>query len=427
MERRRADGQRGFVITLELILIFTILGIGLLVGIVAIRNALVVWWAKKQAQTVWVYDSSSPARVLGPARDFDEHEAPRLFYIDREVDWCSTFAESCTPDTTRNYRAFVGVRDDRFTSRHRIFYENSTDCGVTQVGGGLCGASACPACIVRAGNEAGDSLAIGKVQVTVTDGTNTSSGTAQISEAGGIGYLYPLQSGPSYGIGRDLDDLTGLPGSLYRETPDACDEEVVRSRWTSQTVTGGLPCEPLPAGVTVEAAKCPDGADGGEAIGEQCGNVPPADPRCTVAGRCTGAGAESCRSDAECPGLETCQVGSLQCGCPGFDNLDPSDNWVDFGANCCPPGTTQTAPGQCSIGDTAFLARATAVQLAGQNALSWTTAPFHVNLPPDPTDFVTTAPGGFEGAPAGAVTGTYDGDVSFDFDTPAAGGESGPP
>lgn len=418
MERRRADGQRGFVITLELILIFTILGIGLLVGIVAIRNALIVWWAKKQAQIVWVYDSSSPARVLGPARDFDEHEAPRLFYIDRDVE----FPDSS--GTMRNFRAFIGVRDDRFTSRPRIFYENSTDCGVTSTGGTI------QACIAPASAEDIDSLAIGKVQVTTTDGTTTSSGTAQISDAGGVGYLYALQSGPTYGIGRDLDDLTGLPGTLYRETTVGCDETAIRSRWTSQTVISGLPCEPLPAGVTVEAAKCPDGADGVNAFGDQCENVPPADPRCEVSGTCSGGtnNGASCGTNDVCTGGGTCVLGTTQCGCPGTgDTVSSADDWIDFGANCCPPGTTQSAPGQCSIGDIDALHLATPVQLAGQNALSWTTAPFFVNLPPDTSDFVTTAPGGFEGAPPGAVTGTYDPNLSFDFNVPASGGESGPP
>ena len=118
MLRRRARGQAGFVITLELVLIFTILGIGLLVGLVAIRNALFKWWVNRQAQTVWVYDSSSPAKVLGPVRDFDEHEAPRLFYIDRNVTW----QDSLGDPFTANFRAFIGVRDDRFTGRQRIFY-----------------------------------------------------------------------------------------------------------------------------------------------------------------------------------------------------------------------------------------------------------------------------------------------------------------
>ncbi|HLF57936.1 MAG TPA: hypothetical protein VI942_13940, partial [Thermoanaerobaculia bacterium] len=60
MRRGRDRAQGGFVITLELVLILTILGIGLLVGIVAIRNALFVYWQKKKAQAVLVYDSSVP-------------------------------------------------------------------------------------------------------------------------------------------------------------------------------------------------------------------------------------------------------------------------------------------------------------------------------------------------------------------------------
>ena len=52
--------QAGFVLTLEFILIITILGIGLLVGIVAVRNALIVHIANKKSQQVYVYDSSDP-------------------------------------------------------------------------------------------------------------------------------------------------------------------------------------------------------------------------------------------------------------------------------------------------------------------------------------------------------------------------------
>lgn len=431
MARRRAEGERGFIITLELVLIFTILGIGLLVGIVAIRNALFVWWQKKQSHTVWVYDSTPAPNgpiVLGPARDFDEHEAPRLFFVDRSF---SALDPAGDPPPIgvdaawqgRNFRAFIGVRDDRFTSRHRIFYENSLDCGVTSTGGAV------QACIVAAGLEVGDNLAIGKVQVSVLDGTGgvSSSGTAEISDAGGIGYLYPLQQGPSYGIGRDLDDLTGLPGTLYRETTTSCTPANVRSRWTSQTVTGGLPCEPLPAGATVAAAKCPDGADGGAPVGAQCGNVPPADPRCVVAGTCSGGGGESCGSDADCPLLSTCNLAAEQCGCPGTGDADPANNWIDYGANCCPPGTIEGAPGQCTIGNDGTLRQAVAVQTAaGANVLAMFTPPFAVNLPPDTDAFTMLDPSGVEGDPGIPTNTPYDpsGDPSYDL---APDGEASPP
>ena len=417
MERRRADGQQGFVITLELILIFTILGIGLLVGIVAIRNALVVWWAKKRANTVWVYDSGSPAQLLGPARDFDEHEAPRLFYIDRDVPWCVPFGDPGCTDIVKNYRAFVGVRDDRFTTRPRVFYSEL-------------GCTGTP-CLPDVSNEAADNLGIGFLSINIdsnNDGTIDSSTTSRLQNAGGVGYLYALQRGPNYGVGADVDQTfngSRLPGTLYRQSAQSC-EDPIRSVWTSQEVVPGEPCLNLPDGLVVESAKCPSGQVGTNDPGEPCNVSPNVDPRCVVGGVCDGGVNMdlSCYEDSHCPG-STCSINPPSsdaeiCACPV--------GWAkDTGANCCPPGSTHNAIGQCEIGTTGVFFEAVPVQLGGGNAFAGLTPPFKVNLPPDTTDFVTTAPGGFEGAPAGPVTGTYDGDVSFDFDVPASGGESGPP
>ena len=216
MLRRRARGQAGFVITLELVLIFTILGIGLLVGLVAIRNALFKWFVNKQAQTVWVYDSSDPAKVLGPVRDFDEHEAPRLFYIDRNVTW----QDSRGDPFTANFRAFVGVRGDRFTGRQRIFYENPDCSGLV--------------CIQGAGVQSPDSRLVGDVVDETTPGAPLPT-FDRVDRAGGVGYLYALQQGPTYGIGRDLG--TGnQPGTLYRQTNVACAALALTSVWESQSV-----------------------------------------------------------------------------------------------------------------------------------------------------------------------------------------------
>jgi hypothetical protein len=419
MARRRANGQRGFVITLELVLIFTILGIGLLVGLVAIRNALVVWWAKKQAQTVWVYDSSSPAKVLGPVRDFDEHEAPRLFYIDRDVTWCVPFgAVDCT-DVVRNYRAFIGVRDDRFTTRPRVFYSEL-------------GCTGTP-CLPDVSNEDADNLGIGFLSINIdsnNDGTIDSSTTSRVQNAGGVGYLYALQRGPNYGVGADIDQTFNalrLPGTLYRQTANQClaGDAQIRSVWTSQEVVTGEPCLNLPDGLVVESAKCPPGQDGDNA-GDPCETSPNVDPRCVTGGNCVGGSNSGlgCFDDSQCPG-GTCSINpptnaDLICSCPvGWSN--------GTGSNCCPPGSTETAPGQCEIGTTGVFFEATPVQLAGENAFANLTPPFRVNLPPDTSSFVTIAPGGFEGAPAGAVTGTYTGEVDFDFNVPASGQEGGPP
>lgn len=489
----RATRQSGFILTMELVLIITILGIGLLVGLVAIKNELFVQYVKKKSEDVYVSDSTDPPIILGKARDFDEHEAPRLFYIDRGADgdgdgvgdgveWPPGSGDAA------NYRAMTGVRDDRFTTRHRIFYRNSYNCGADGI---------VQPCIVTAGNELGDDRGVGIVGIDIDDGTGgTIGGAGRIAQAGGISYLYPLQGGPSYGIGRDLDNdinfSSGMPGELYREDAASCDPATVHSVWTSQTVIDGEPCESLVGGITVEAAKCPDGRNGPN-LGDSCLN--PADSRCVTTGTCTVSGlgcfddgdclaagqrcsisnnlctvqadcngscsassgscavdgdctgsvlgncevttTTSCTVDADCPdigqcensgnlcanngdcqsppgescitapetclgavvdscvgyegictaaGVDNCNTNNLICGCP--------TGWVDYGANCCPAGSTQDAPGQCTLGDTGEVVEA--VPVGHFNAIQWT-GPFRVNLPVNPDDFYFTTPNGGEG------------------------------
>jgi len=417
MKRRRDDGEQGFIISLELILIFTILGIGLLVGIVAIRNALFVWWQNKQAQTVWVYDSTpSPAGplILGPARDFDEHEAPRLFYIDRQVPWCVPFGAPDPPgctDTIRNYRAFIGVRDDRFTTRSRVFYTELGCIGTP--------------CIPSVSNEDADNLGVGIISINIdnnNDGIVDNSSTSRVQNAGGVGYLYALQQGPNYGVGAGIGpgyNGLRLPGTLYRQSPDSCTDPV-RSVWTSQDVVSGEPCLNLPNGIVIESAKCPDGAKGTNP-GDPCDPRPNVDPRCVTGGNCAGGPnvGLGCYDNSQCP-LSTCTIVPLVCSCPvGWSN--------GTGANCCPPGTTESAPGQCEIGTTGVFFEATPVtRFNGYNFQP----PFRVNLPPDPNNFFLVPPGGYEGAPPDFGNATpYDPSASsgFNFNTPPSTGESGPP
>lgn len=419
MARREAAGERGFVITLELVLIFTILGIGLLVAMVAVRNALFVWWQKKQAHTVWVYDSSDPINVLGPVRDFDEHEAPRLFYTDRQ------FADLAGPgplpgsiDPTwvgRNFRAFIGVRDDRFTTRPRVFYS------------GL-GCTGTP-CLPSVSNEAADNFAIGYITSAIdTNGDTIADAfdTAQVANAGGVGYLYALQQGPNYGVGADVDQLFGglrMPGTLYWQTMDACLEpgESIRSIWTSQEVTSGEPCLNLPATLEVDAAKCPSG-QGGTDPGDPCQVSPNVDPRCVTGGNCVGGPTPGvgCYLDSQCGG-GTCDIAPLICSCPvGWSN--------GSGANCCPPGSTESAPGQCVIGTDGVFFEALPVQRpGGGNAFANLTPPFKVNLPPDPNQFFLVTPSGTEGAPGTPTNVPYDpsNPTGMSFDLPPAGSEGG--
>ncbi len=60
--------------------------------------------------------------------------------------------------------------------------------------------------------------------------------------AGAVSYLSALQAGPNYAIGNSGTDVKGF---LFRETSAACpySPEMVGSRYVSQKVVPGLPCE----------------------------------------------------------------------------------------------------------------------------------------------------------------------------------------
>ncbi len=219
--------QRGFIITLELVLVMTILGIGLFVGAVAIRDAMFKYAVQKQSEAVYVFDQNGT--VLGKAETFDEHEAPIIPYIDRTT-------PPLAPDPGHaNFRAFIGVRDDRFTSRQRVFYtEDNCARGFE--------------CIAPPSAEAVDSM-----------GLDALPGT------GAVGYLHALQAGPSYAIGAGD---SGLPGWLFRETASACSSSTIKSVWTSQAVVAGDPCE-----YAAEAVVC-----SGDFGGPSC-NPDPVNPK----------------------------------------------------------------------------------------------------------------------------------------------------
>lgn len=194
---RSPQRQAGFVLTVELLILITVLLLGTLVGIVAIRDALVKHYVNKQSHVAIVVDAQN--RVLGQAVDFDEHDAPRLFYIDRSQ--------------PTSYRALLGVRDDRFTSREALYYAGPSCQGEP--------------CIKTVSDEAVDNTGV--------DG---------VSGSGAVSYFNALQRQPNYAVGRAAD---GLPGALYRETPRSCPLEAneIGSRWVSQKVVQGLPCEAI--------------------------------------------------------------------------------------------------------------------------------------------------------------------------------------
>ncbi len=203
MRHPAARRQGGFIITIELILVTTILLIGSLAGLAAIRDALIKRWANQESQTVTVYDANGVA--LGRALGFDEHQAPLLPYIDRSV-------PPLAPDPAhRNYRALIGVRDDRFTSREAVYYDGP-DCTGTP-------------CIKATSDEAADHTGLSGRPAT-----------------GAVSYLHALQGGPNYAIGASPD---GIRGRLYRSTALACPIAAadIQSRYLSQKVVAGSPCE----------------------------------------------------------------------------------------------------------------------------------------------------------------------------------------
>lgn len=196
MTFHRKPRQAGFVISLEAVIIATILGIGLIVGIVAVRDALFRKAASIQNMNFYVFDSTATESIaIGKVISFDEHEAPWVPFIDYDP-----------LGDGRNHRALIGVRDDRFTSRQPIFYT----------------AAACTGnpCIAEAGEEAPYNF-----------------GVDDIATTGAVGYLYALQ-GLSYGIG--AGDGGAVKGRLYREGLGACGPVV--SAWDSQRVVSGSPC-----------------------------------------------------------------------------------------------------------------------------------------------------------------------------------------
>ena len=203
--RRVRQYQGGFIITLELILVSTILIVGTFIGVVALRDVLFKQYVEKQSRDIYVSDSNGV--VLGQAISFDEHEAPRIPYIDRMV-------PPLSPDPThRNYRALISIRDDRFTTREAVYYDGANCTGTP--------------CIKAPSDENEDNIGIDNIDAT-----------------GAVGYLYKSQDGPTYAIGRSPNGITGY---LFRDTGNACpiSPEAVKSRYMSQKVVTGSPCESL--------------------------------------------------------------------------------------------------------------------------------------------------------------------------------------
>ncbi|MBB1275142.1 hypothetical protein [Pseudoalteromonas sp. SR43-3] len=187
--------QQGYILTIELILIITILIIGSIGGVILVRDALIKRHQTKVDNQITVVDANN--RPLGIAVSFDEHQAPLIFYTDRGAN--------------NTYRALIGIRDDRFTSREAVYYD-APNCQGNP-------------CLKGLSDEATDS-----------------QGVSKLNNTGNVSYINALQQGPNYAIGQLGNTVIG---QLLRSTPQQCpaNSEQILSRYVSQKVVTGSPCE----------------------------------------------------------------------------------------------------------------------------------------------------------------------------------------
>ena len=187
--------QQGYILTIELILIITILIIGSIGGVILVRDALIKRHQTKVDNQITVVDANN--RPLGIAVSFDEHQAPLIFYTDRRAN--------------NTYRALIGIRDDRFTSREAVYYD-APNCQGNP-------------CLKGLSDEATDS-----------------QGVSKLNNTGNVSYINALQQGPNYAIGQLGNTVIG---QLLRSTPQQCpaNSEQILSRYVSQKVVTGSPCE----------------------------------------------------------------------------------------------------------------------------------------------------------------------------------------
>ncbi|MEL0656697.1 hypothetical protein V6257_16865 [Pseudoalteromonas issachenkonii] len=187
--------QQGYILTIELILIITILIIGSIGGVVLVRDALIKRHQTKVDNQITVVDANN--KPLGIAVSFDEHQAPLIFYTDRGAN--------------NTYRSLIGIRDDRFTSREAVYYD-APNCQGNP-------------CLKGLSDEATDS-----------------KGVSKLNNTGNVSYINALQQGPNYAIGQLGNTVIG---QLLRSTPQQCpaNSEQILSRYVSQKVVTGSPCE----------------------------------------------------------------------------------------------------------------------------------------------------------------------------------------
>lgn len=117
MRRRR---ESGFIITLELILLLTIMGVVFIFALALIQKHLIESISEPFGRSILVFDSTGPkgnSRAIGRATSFNVYEAPQIVYR--------------IPDKTEPIAALLAVRPSNFTTRQSVYYTNAGCTGST--------------------------------------------------------------------------------------------------------------------------------------------------------------------------------------------------------------------------------------------------------------------------------------------------------
>lgn len=202
---RTGKKQGGFILSVEAILVISILGIGLLVGITAVRNALFIRNAYRDHTRFLVFDDESV--FIGEAVAFDEYDTPLVPFVDYDY--------GGAPDAYPNYRTLIGVRPHRFTSRQPVFY--TTD--------GCAPPADMQVCLAMPDSSRAAVIVQGALQQAGVDHIHYSTS-----------YLSQMQEGaPLYGLGYEaVDGGQVVGGILYRSVGDSCGGATIESVWISE-------------------------------------------------------------------------------------------------------------------------------------------------------------------------------------------------
>ena len=355
--------QHGFIITTTMVVVVTVVFIGLLVGLSAVKNA---WFKKKVFEnSIDVYVVTDTGTVLGKAVDFDEHEAPLVPFVDYDV-----------PDANgnpANYRVLVGVRDDRFTSRERVYYPNSLNCTGQP-------------CIFVPSTETSGNTSLNSRGIDEINGTGGVSYQLATQAGGGVGSQYNYAIGSSNG---------GLPGRLLRQTDLNCvvnipdpSQDTYISYWQSQRVveeggtdSGGGTNPPCYQELFATAAVVED-------LFLRCQGTWASNNCCSFAGKVLPSGSV-CPTDLS---LVCIDQPAGNCNCPpGYSSADNQSGW------CCPNESSALPSGQCQqIAQILFTPESgdfiEALSVGSPNVLDGLGTSFKVNLPINPADFQPEPP-----------------------------------